>query len=473
MPSDEVPVPDGVFPFFVSNQAAESYGLKNGPAIVDLIRRKTFNTSEILSEIQRLGFMCAFEPCEQELKRCGLDEFVVVCDSTSKYGEMFLLLYSQDSIETFKSDAEIQDLVKEEAAQKAKKEADEREAAIAARKKAVYVEKPFYPREYVSTTSGKTSREVDALAINQRRELLSFTISRPVSMINRSLKLEDKSQDQSGYLDFRPQKVPEFDLVSKLKDNAVQAAPATIDKTSQTKWKRNVNKCIQYESLTHVDFGYSDKEVWENIGTFLENTVGIVECALQENETVDIYADYLEIAHREECIDILPESDTIFKEICNFTDLEYNKGKDLTCIDWHPTRTDIIAASACQRISFEDAQVMSCKPVASYISIWYLGNQIHPILVLGGPLDCPIFRFNPSSPDIVVAGCINGQILMWKISDLEECIASSTTSKRDDRLEAACSKYLVKPVAMSHPEFSHKRMVSDMLWMPPHLQVSR
>ena len=44
------------------------------------------------------------------------------------------------------------------------------------------------------------------------------------------------------------------------------------------------------------------------------------------------------------------------------------------------------------------------------ILIWGFSDPIHPQLVLHAPDDIYCFKFNPTDPNIVAAGCVNGQV---------------------------------------------------------------
>jgi hypothetical protein len=54
-------------------------------------------------------------------------------------------------------------------------------------------------------------------------------------------------------------------------------------------------------------------------------------------------------------------------------------------------------------------------------------HAIDPLLVLTSPLEILTFEFNPKDPNIIVAGAINGQILMW---DLKNVSLGQTTKKK-------------------------------------------
>ncbi len=54
-------------------------------------------------------------------------------------------------------------------------------------------------------------------------------------------------------------------------------------------------------------------------------------------------------------------------------------------------------------------------------------HAIDPLLILTSPLEILTFEFNPKDPNVIVAGTINGQILLW---DLKNVQLGQTTKKK-------------------------------------------
>mmetsp|Transcript_5278 Transcript_5278/g.11129 ORF Transcript_5278/g.11129 Transcript_5278/m.11129 type:complete len:239 (+) Transcript_5278:135-851(+) len=140
----------GIRPIFISDAHATHMGLKNGPQLVDLVGWKTFNTQQVLSQIQELGCMCPFEPYGAILNKCTLEEFLIICDPSAKHGEKFLLFH----IEAFhKYPAYTR--TKVDAESRAEKEKlDELKAAAQVLLDAIFVDEPA-----MSTASAPTTFE--------------------------------------------------------------------------------------------------------------------------------------------------------------------------------------------------------------------------------------------------------------------------------------------------------------------------
>lgn len=205
--------PPGVKPFFFPDSGAVKYGMKTGPGIVDLVAQKSFPTAEILKSILEMGFMCPFDVVEKELKECPLPEFLVVTDTKSLYGEMFLLYYTESAITSKLMEVELAAAAVAEALRKEEEAIEEKRRAEEARRTAVYVDLPIVPRvPYISTTQEETSKEVAGLNIVDTRELIQWSIGRSVKTAGKNLQFGDRDFDVTGILEFRTQKMPEFDL---------------------------------------------------------------------------------------------------------------------------------------------------------------------------------------------------------------------------------------------------------------------
>lgn len=98
------------------------------------------------------------------------------------------------------------------------------------------------------------------------------------------------------------------------------------------------------------------------------------------------------------------------RELRTFTDLVYSKNKVLSCTDWHPRLKNIVTVSCMENITYDQRVELSGKPRSGYILVWNFGDLIHPEMVLETPSETVVFRYNPESPQILVAGTISGQV---------------------------------------------------------------
>ena len=61
------------------------------------------------------------------------------------------------------------------------------------------------------------------------------------------------------------------------------------------------------------------------------------------------------------------------------------------------------------------------KSSKSFILFWNYEDlhAIDPLLILSSPLYILSFVFNPKDPTIIVAGTINGQVMLWDLKNVQ------------------------------------------------------
>lgn len=162
-----------------------------------------------------------------------------------------------------------------------------------------------------------------------------------------------------------------------------------------------------------------------------------MEGALQSNETIDIF---------QNDFNVLPDTQSGSKEnielsnaIKETKNLFYLKSrwKKISCIQfqpWLPGRKNppIIAESFIENLSFDERVIFSMKSSKSHILFWNYEDMhaIDPLLILQSPLEILAFEFNPKDPTIIVAGTINGQIILW---DLKNIPLGQTAKKKSKK----------------------------------------
>ena len=464
---------EGVYPFFIPNSGAEKFGLKTGPGIVDLVEFKAFQKNEILEEIQALGFMCPFEPCVTHIRACPLSEFIVVCDPTSKFGEMFLLLHSESSIQIFREAQEKERLELEEKLKLEEEEALMVKEAELALKNAVYIEKPFYAKEYHSSTADDTESEIRKSSNSSRRCLRKVEVK--WEHIISPVEFGDRNHDVSGIVEFRSRNVPEFDFTRKAKDVALNAIPPVVSTCMQTNRNRKVNSNVQYEIRTCSEVNMDE------VSRAFKQTLPKFEAALQRNDVINIFSEAIEKPEdtTKGLIGIHHESLIQLNDVFSFKDLEFTKGRTLSFIDQHPTGKEYLATSVLtstninQRISN-----MSDALLSSHIVIWDCKNWIRPRLVLKSPKDCNVFKINPTRPNMLIAGCDSGQVAFWDLSEgfarsrsCENCSESSSQITNGSLEYLALNKdFIIDPVIISH--VCHRKCITDIKWLPSSHHVS-
>jgi WD40 repeat protein len=97
--------------------------------------------------------------------------------------------------------------------------------------------------------------------------------------------------------------------------------------------------------------------------------------------------------------------------------------------------------------------------------------------LLQAPEDIACFQINPYDSNMIIAGCVDGQIVLWDITDYQEKLGSTRKTENDmnSSTENSQSKHAEIPAlkycVVSSIESSHKNAVTDIQWLPKHYEV--
>jgi hypothetical protein len=215
-----------------------------------------------------------------------------------------------------------------------------------------------------------------------------------------------------------------------------------------------------------------------------------MEEALQQNETVDIFKDAFATVGDEDAAAVGQKGDNDLKELRTFNDIRYSKNMALACIDWHPKKKGVVAVAPLRNLTFAERMDAASRPFTSYILLWSFADLIRPELMLEAPHEMACFKFNrcAGQTDLVAAGCLSGQVVLFDLSQAMARLAakahgqaaSSSSSSPGGRSSHPAARAAVgwdegeasgaqpvPPLAVSLLEAGHGRMVKDLAWLPP------
>ncbi len=156
----------------------------------------------------------------------------------------------------------------------------------------------------------------------------------------------------------------------------------------------------------------------------------------------------------------------------------HSKDKSISCIDWHPTQKGVLAIACVSPSTLDDKieKSFSAKNDKSVILIWSFHDPIHPQLILEAPDDVVAFQFNPEDSCYIAAGCNNGQVAFWDISEYQDKLfrkkeessqVASTFLEKEKVYETPKLNYLL----CSSIEASHRGAITDLKWLPKPSEV--
>ncbi|CDJ49242.1 hypothtetical protein, conserved, putative [Eimeria brunetti] len=396
---------DGIMGVLVRKQNLKRMGLlDNTGSESGLTPFKRFSKKAILQEIGKKGKDSDWTEHKAIIKAYPLEEVLLVRDDAGSYGANFLMPFTeiafkavQEAITTANADA---------ATARGEEESKRRQALEMEEKKRLRDENadvPVTPREWQSETADVTAAEIEGMTIKAKRPLVKQTF----------IKKDSLSVDVKQELDF-----------------AVQAVPLMKDAWSQAAGDAMKDVEIQHDANDLIKRGgLSNAASRKSFQAFFSKVAGMIEEALQHNETIDILKDDLSAMKATARSTVQAESEEALKEVFTFTDLSYSKNKLISFVEWIPESEKLIACAAMDAASFDErveAPSRSSKPV---ILIWSLENPLVPQQLFAAPYEITTFCFVPASQNrlFLVAGLLNGQVALWDASFIK--VQHDTTSE--------------------------------------------
>lgn len=226
----------------------------------------------------------------------------------------------------------------------------------------------------------------------------------------------------------------------------------------------------------------SDANTNERLEKFIDRVAYRIEEALQSNELINVFQDDFEMLGDEEAassskistVNLLPRT---------FFEHDYCKNKRVSCIKFHPTKPFLVAMSMIENLSFDDRAEITGKSFDSHVLIMNFSDAHIVTLnyVLETPIEVSTIEFHPEFQNVVIGGCISGQLIVWDLSSQESRIgggsshgsaaANAASGKKpdgsvrmpdeeEDKTQQTIVK--LKQLALSYIVTSHRNFVADI-----------
>lgn len=470
----EEEIPTDIMPLFFTSKTQEIFGCKGDEDVTEENPHKLIPKEVVFQDFKDRAAVSDFHPAKQIVLDYPGDELLVVYDPVFKYGQNFYLVLTEEAKERILNPPQ------EELQAGEGEEAEEEDLVLTLRK---------FPRTPQPWLSLGSEVEVEEENVIENRPKVKFRISRKRREFGAPVFLSDRnvSDAKDGFVECPSFDDDSYGLLKKELDKGIQAVPVLTDIGNQTEWRKPCNAVTQYapRTIEEKTKGEIQKSMVDLL-SFMDKVTPRFELALQQNEILDVfYDDYLSLADDETTFGA--KSDNYLKEYQSFTDLQYSKEKTITDIQWHPAIKGIIAVSCGEGLSFDDRVDYFSRILmtSSLVLIWSFSDPIHPLALLEAPDDIFCFKFNPSDPNIIAGGCINGQIVLWDITNHGDRLRSHRQSHGQTKKNSMNtlpgfedeSSFDRSPIlrycAVSSIEHSHKTVVSDIMWIPDHMEIGR
>ncbi|NXH20470.1 WDR63 protein, partial [Bucco capensis] len=471
-----------IFPLVFTTKTQDIFNCRADEDVTEENCFKLIKKEDIIQDLKTRDAISDFHPVKKIVLEYPGEELLVVFDAKFQYGQNFYLVASEEAKENL--------LKPPETAEEEKEKEEKGEETLE-----VHPYKPPVHKPWVSLGSEK---EVEEESVKEAVPKIKYMISRVRRKFGAPITFTDRnaSHVEDSYVECTPYQDKSFSIKMLEKDLGIQMVPKLREASTQTKWTYPKNAATQYFprqlSNEEKEESLSSKKLKE----FLTSVHLRMEIALQQNEIMNaFFDDWKALAEDERSSAGKPY--VYLKAYQSFTNLHYLKNRTISCICWHPTIYGIIAVSARGQLSHEEQVNLSDKSLLhqSFIAFWSFSDPLHPQLMLECPEDIYCFQFSPSDPNIIAGGCINGQVVLWDISQHEEKLQNAKTVAEENEVTAVnmvnasvpnILQYiylsvgengtelpLVRYCAVSSIQYSHKKTVTDIHWLSDYLEENR
>ncbi|NXD82038.1 WDR63 protein, partial [Halcyon senegalensis] len=474
-----------IFPLVFTTKTQEIFNCRVDEDVTEENCFKLIKKEDIIQDLKTRAAISDFHPVKRVVVEYPGEELLVVFDAKFHYGQNFYLVASEEAKENILKPPET-------AEEKEEKEEENREGTPE-----VHPYKPPVHKPWVSLGSEK---EVEEESVKETVPKITYMISRAQGKFGAPITFTDRnaSQVEDSYIECSSYQDKTFSIKMLEKDVGVQIIPKVKEASTQTKWPYPKNAATQYFPRQ-----LSSEEKEESLSSmklkeFLTSVHLRMEIALQQNEIMNaFFDDWKALAEDESCSGSKPN--VHLKAYQSFTDLHYLKKRTIGCVCWHPAIYGIVAVSARERL-YEEHVNLPDRSLLQQSVIFFLSlfDPIHPQLILECPEDIYCFQFSPSDPNIIAGGCINGQVALWDISQHEEKLQNAKTVPDGIKVTAVNTvnasvlnvlQYICPSLiqvqqtntepplerysALSSIQYSHKKTVTDIHWLPDYFEDNR
>ncbi|KAI9350807.1 WD40-repeat-containing domain protein [Obelidium mucronatum] len=470
--NNEIPL-DGILALFLSGMTQDIFKIKSNEDVTAEKPIKIIPKADIVADVMARRAVSDFQPYLAMIQAYPADELLLYFDAEFKYGQNFFMCTTPAAVDAILRPKTVDPVVAEEAAM----------AALGIKIKKKPVSKPW---ECLGS-----DKDIELEQVFNTRDPIFVKISRQRREFGKDCNFEDKETVNDPVTECKSYKDPAYEVNRLEMGMAVQCIPEMTTVGVQTNWFRPINFSVQYEPQ-----GLSEEEKkilldTDEVIDFVKSIADSFDQVIQQNSILNIFVDDLKEIGEEE-ITFEKGTHAFLQEYQSFTDLEHSKDKSISCSDWHPTLKGVVAVSCSERVTLEERieRGFVVKSKQSLILIWSFHDPIHPQLILEAPEDIISFQFNPSDPHFIAGGCINGQIVLWDISEHEDKL--KTNRKRSDEegttgsaggggsgeeVDTAKSNDepiipIIKYIVSSSIEFSHRGAITDLQWLPSNMLIA-
>uniref|UniRef100_A0A3P8WQ05 Dynein axonemal intermediate chain 3 n=1 Tax=Cynoglossus semilaevis TaxID=244447 RepID=A0A3P8WQ05_CYNSE len=424
--------PKDISPLVLTSATQELFGCCADRDVTRESPHKLLKKEDIIQDIKRRAAVSDFSPVKQIVLEYPDEELLLVFDRDFTYGQSFYLVITPEPPQ-----AAVSEVVELERI------------------------KTPEPKQWISLGS---ELEIEEETVKETRDKLRYRFSRVRRKFGAPVCFSDRNtaDAKDGHLECAAYPDSRFSIKQLQRDCGIQAVPTLQSSTK--------NIFTQYKPRDLSDQERESIVQSENLKNFCSSVTSRLVTIHNEQITNVFFDDWKDLGTSPEADDWsgkVSEGLTLHQA---FTDQVYTKDRRISCVNWHPALYGVIAVALTEKK--EQPFTFDARP--SLIVFFCFSDPFNPQLLLECPDDIFAFEFCPSDPNIIVGGCVNGQIVLWDISAHVTHLQWTQSGGKKDLTDIKESKTpVVRYCAVSAVESSHKTRITDVQWLPPTFEVTR
>lgn len=339
--------------------------------------------------------------------------------------------------------------------------------------------------------------EIEDMTSRNLRPLQEIEINSTFPVCDNSqivFKMRKVQDAKDGYVEILPsgRGGPPAQVMRRRLDQGVQFGGALVSRCTQTTASEESNFWTQSGAQTVLGEGLDDLTSIRLVHFLLKKKHELAEEIALNHHISNYYEnEYEKFAHLVE-INLAVKPEVLF----SVNEVIRCKHLKVSSLSWHPTISGILAISFIKTPPFEIGEkteefeyCMENSEILEYpILIWDYNNQLKPMLYLLSPREVELISFCPHNGNIFVAGCKNGQVIIWDLSgklEVDKALDNSEFLNKEQlkfrkSLEVHLNWFkntidssVLHPTVVSNHNFSHTDRITAITWISPDHELNK
>lgn len=330
-----------------------------------------------------------------------------------------------------------------------------------------------------------SEKEIIAETMRSIRPLFAVEIECGYPIIaRRTLSVSFAYPDNGNFVEFLTKKRIPHLVYKRRMTSSVQVAPKIIDCFSQT-----MQVCPR-DQITQTKYEFTVKNLsarkYKELLYFLNQIMYFITDRIHLNANIDLYNDDYEQL-------VLNQIKNYYyhqKPLKYFSNIKYSRNKYVSTLVWHPKISGLVAVAYTNEtqntIKTADLSYIELEFSKNVVLIWCYSFCMEPKLILHSDQEIVSLCFCPHNVDILIGGCINGQIVIWDLTNKLERVESDEImlTPEEERHRAIMESFTnwmllsndvsqIKPTAVSNVLASHRNAVTGIYWMSANFECTK